>query len=298
MIGTISNRPHGPSTYWPGSAAVGGSAGGAMGAGIPSLACGVSTCQECSVNPTNKLTIRIVNMESHHVAQRGVAKSAAGVAPLPGERETSCVAFMHNSKPTRIADTPIPIPVPANGLPGFLGGLVREGNCRRGSVCSVAWPGEVRRAYHQGPHNQFYQHGGNRTRTLRIFPCRKTANLPWSQPAFLTVGRNKVAEIRTKTAQLGKSVQTPCGETNVCPATEVPAAVEVACSGLPAGEKCGPKSRWGRPDGKAAAQGLHNWELAPPAPGTPGFFIKGQMALVRRFPHAVAQALGWPKKKT
>jgi len=38
------------------------------------------------------------------------------------------------------------------------------------------------------------------------------------------VGRNKVAEIRAAAAQLGKSVQTPCGETNVCPATEVPAA--------------------------------------------------------------------------
>jgi len=43
-------------------------------------------------------------------------------------------------------------------------------------------------------------------------------------------------------AHLGERVQTPCRETNVCPATEVPAAAEVARSGLPAGEKSGLES--------------------------------------------------------
>jgi len=53
------------------------------------------------------------------------------------------------------------------------------------------------------------------------------------------VGRNKVAKTRAGTAQLGKSVQTPCRETNVCLATEVPEAIPVACSGLPGGGKAG-----------------------------------------------------------
>jgi len=48
------------------------------------------------------------------------------------------------------------------------------------------------------------------------------------------VGRNKAAEIPAGTAQLRESVQTACRQTNASPATEVPAAVEVARSGLPA----------------------------------------------------------------
>jgi len=61
----------------------------------------------------------------------------------------------------------------------------------------------------------------------------------WLRAYNRGVAGGQVAEIRAAAAQLGESVQTPCGETNVCPATEVPAAAEVARSGLPAGEKCG-----------------------------------------------------------
>jgi len=48
------------------------------------------------------------------------------------------------------------------------------------------------------------------------------------------VGRNKVAEIAAGTAQLTESERAFCHQTNACPATEVPAVVSVARSGLPA----------------------------------------------------------------
>jgi len=90
-----------------------------------------------------------------------------------------------------------------------------------------------------------YQAGKGHVRPDMAKDYKLFAEVREPAPKVLTrvshVGRNKVAEIRAAAAQLGESEQAPRHQTNASPATEVPAAAEVARSGLPAGEKSGAK---------------------------------------------------------
>jgi len=102
--------------------------------------------------------------------------------------------------------------------------------------------------------------------SLTALPAEKTVEP--DRPARIShVGRNKVAETRASAAQRGESVQTPWRETNVCPATEVPAATEVARSDLSAGAKSGLDAQEGPQ--LFSPRGVQMPPDLDPAPGVP-----------------------------